>query len=499
MKNTLRIISLLLTVFTLLSFVACAEPVGGETTTGGADAPATTVVPDATTEDLYDEEGYLKSDLPPLDYGQEVIHFLWWTDVENLEFFVEEDETTDLISDAVYARNAKVEETLNIQFEWIEQKGQYNNGVGAAYADFVGNYYATGDSELDIITAHSRTIALCSQRGYCANLLSLDYLDFQKPWWPQDMVETATIGDELYYVTGDCSTNALHMMYTLFYNKDIMKNNQIEEPAQLVVDDAWTIEALHRVTSGLYQDLDQSGGLSLEDFYGFTTLNWHLDGIYYGSDMILVEKDAEDLLVVSPDYTSEKAVNLASSMYEWISTESIYTSSSHTKPFVNGNAFMSIGRNSDFTKTVADWDFSFGIAPCPKYDENQEGYITVLGNPVSFYSIYTLSEDTNRAAAVLECWASEAYRTTTPAVFEQTMKLRYSETSLESQMYDIMREGLVFDVGRYYNSQLSAMSDNWDNACISGQNWSSISKIHLRVIEKSLKGIAEAYMAIQQD
>ena len=99
-----------------------------------------------------------------------------------------------------------------------------------------------------------------------------------------------------------------------------------------------------------------------------------------------------------------------------------------------------------------------------------------MGNPCSFYAIYVSSTDANRAAAVLECWASEAYRLTTPAIFEMTMKLRYSETSVESEMYDIIREGVVFDFGRLFNSSLGAMSDQWDNAAIAGTPWASITK-----------------------
>ncbi len=491
MKNFARIICLMLVLMFLFSAVSCVDNNQTENTSG----ENATTVGDAT-DDLYDENGYLKSDLPELDYGGEAIHFLWWSDVENPEFFVE-DQTGDQISDAIYKRNAKVESTLNVEIEWIEQKGQYNNNVGQEYANFVGNLYSSGSKDLDIMTAHTRTIALCSMQGYCADLLDLDYLDFEKPWWPQKLVETATIGDSLYYVTGDCSTNALHMMYTIFFNKDIMENNHIEDPAQLVLEDKWTIEALHRVTKGLYQDLDQDSTVSKGDYLGFTTLNWHLDGIYYGCGMILVENDPDELLVISPDYSSAKASDLAEKMYEWITTENVYTKSGHTEPFKNGTAFMSIGRNSDFTKTLSDWDFRFGITPCPMYDEDQDGYKTVLGNPTSFYSIFSKAEDKDRVAAFLECWASEGYRTTTPAVFEQTMKLRYSETSVESEIYDIMRNGIVFDVGRYYNDQLSDMSDQWDNCCISGNNWKARSSALTKVLKKTLADkIAKSYRDI---
>ena len=81
--------------------------------------------------------------------------------------------------------------------------------------------------------------------GYCADMMKLEHLDFEKPWWPAVMLETATIGDSLYFVTGDVSTNSIHQMYVIFYNKDVLTNHEgLVEPAETVKAGEWTIEAL---------------------------------------------------------------------------------------------------------------------------------------------------------------------------------------------------------------------------------------------------------------
>ena len=219
MKKYARYISLLLASLMILALlVGCAETndPSAETTL----APAETAAPGdsqaaETTESLYDENGYLKSSLPDeLDFGGEAITVLWWTDVENPEFFVEE-QSGDMISDAIFQRNANVESKMGIKLEWEGIKGQYNNGVGKAYADHVGNVYASGDSTYDLMSAHSRTIALTAMYGYCADLMQAEHLDFDKPWWPAVMLDTATIGDSLYFVTGDVATNSIHQMQGL--------------------------------------------------------------------------------------------------------------------------------------------------------------------------------------------------------------------------------------------------------------------------------------------
>ena len=501
MKNARRYIAFALTMLMLLgSFVACAQTTDGpaETTPSAAVTQAPVNGNEAeVTEDLYDADGFLKSSLPDeLDFGGATITVLWWTDVERPEFFVE-DTNGELVNDAIFERNAKVEDKMGVTLDWIGIKGQYNNDVGKAYADHVGNMYASGDKTYDIMSAHSRTIALTAMYGYCADLMQAEYLDFEKPWWPEVMTETATIGDKMYFVTGDVSVNSIHQMYTIFYNKDLITNYNLVEPAQYVLEDNWTIETFQSLTTDLYQDLDGSNSANEGDIYGFTSLNWHFDAIYYGAGLKQAEKDPENLIKISDDYFSEKAITLADTIGTWVKKGDVYINSTYYDDvFLAGNSVMSMSRHKDIAEALIDTDIKYGIAPIPKYDTEQENHITCVGNPVSFYAIYTLSEDINRAAAVLECWASEAYRLTSPALFETTFKLRYSETTVESQMYDIIRAGITFDIGRLFNSSLGAMSDQWDNCAIEGGSWAAKSKAVKRTLDKQLANITDSFKAL---
>ena len=503
MKLTARILALVMASLMLVAAVACGKTDDPAATTtapvqGGDAADATTAATEATTENPYDENGYLKSSLPEeLDFGGADVTILWWTDVEKPEFVVEE-VTGDLINDAIYQRNVNVQEQLGVTFQWDSTKGQYNNGVGAAYAQYVGNGYNAGDTTWDLISAHSRTIALTAMYGYCADLMPLDHLDWEKPWWPTVMTETATIGEKMYFVTGDVSINSIHMMYCIFYNKDIMNEYKIQDPAALVKEGKWTMENLQKVTTGLYQDLNGNNSKDYNDFLGFTSLNWHYDAIYYGAGLKQCDADEENLFVISPDYFSEKAINLSDYMGAWAVSDDVLTDSSNYRtPFYNDSCFMVMTRHKDVADTVVDSGFSYGIVPIPKYDEAQERHITVVGNPVSFYAIYANSKDQNRAAAVLECWASEAYRNTTPALFETTMKLKYSETSVEAEMYDIIRAGIIFDIGRLFNSDLGAMSDQWDNSVVDHTSWGAASAAYKKVLPKQLQKITDAFLKLQ--
>ena len=505
MKIAYRLLALALVAITLLgSFAACTntkDPVTDETTASNAstEAPAATTEAEATTESPYDENGYLKSSLPDeLDFGGAEVTVLWWNDVEQPEFFVE-NTNGELINDAIWQRNTNVEKKLGVTLKWVDIKGQYNSD-GPNYANHVGNIYASGSDIYDLMSAHSRTMALTAMYGYCADMMKLEHLDFEKPWWPEVMLDTATINEKLYFVTGDVSTNSIHQMYVMFFNKDLLKNHSgLKEPSQHVDEGTWTMETLFEMTSGLYNDVNNDQKASKEDSFGFTSLNWHFDAIYYGCGMTMLEKDPDPakLLKVADDWTSEKAINLGSEVGEWIKKGDAYLdSNNYANIFIDGRSLLVMARHHDIASKIADAGFKYGIVPMPKYDKDQEKHITCVGNPVSLYSIYTLSKDANRAAAVLECWASEAYRTTTPAVFENTFKLRLSESSTESRMYDLIRSGVTFDLCRFFNKQLSSMGSEWYKCATTAGNWASTSERLLKAIPAKLQDIADSFNKI---
>ena len=505
MKIAYRLLALALVAITLLgSFAACTntkDPVTDETTASNAstEAPAATTEAEATTESPYDENGYLKSSLPDeLDFGGAEVTVLWWNDVEQPEFFVE-NTNGELINDAIWQRNTNVEKKLGVTLKWVDIKGQYNSD-GPNYANHVGNIYASGSDIYDLMSAHSRTMALTAMYGYCADMMKLEHLDFEKPWWPEVMLDTATINEKLYFVTGDVSTNSIHQMYVMFFNKDLLKNHSgLKEPSQHVDEGTWTMETLFEMTSGLYNDVNNDQKASKEDSFGFTSLNWHFDAIYYGCGMTMLEKDPDPakLLKVADDWTSEKAINLGSEVGEWIKKGDAYLdSNNYANIFIDGRSLLVMARHHDIASKIADAGFKYGIVPMPKYDKEQEKHITCVGNPVSLYSIYTLSKDANRAAAVLECWASEAYRTTTPAVFETTFKLRLSESSTESRMYDLIRSGVTFDLCRFFNKQLSSMGSEWYKCATTAGNWASTSERLLKAIPAKLQDIADSFNKI---
>lgn len=494
MKRTL---SLLLAALMLCgSLAACAD--NRDTTTDTTAAPSADTTPTPETAPTHDAEGYLLDALPAdLNFGGEEIGILTWSDVEQPEFEILE-VTGEVVNDAIFKRNETVQKRLNVTFNWLGVKGNASNGD--TYLKAAQNSYNAGDGAYDIYASYSRTAANCAVNGLCYNLSNVDYLDFEKPWWPERLLDTVTMGDKLYFISGDISTNVLHFMYGVYYNKDMFKNYQLPDPIEMVQNGTWTIDRMIELTQNMYADLNNNGVSDSPDQFGMATLDFHMDALYTGSDLVLVEQDEENMLIMSPDYTSEKTMSLVDKLGAWVKTEDFHkgeNNGTYEDSFEAGNTLMCLNRCYLATRRLRDVSFSYGIVPVPKYDEAQNGYITVMGNPFTLYCITRDCDDPNRAAAVLEAMASTAYRTTTPAIFEINMKVKYSEDNVDAQMFDLIREGVVFDLGRLFGIALNHPIDKLSDVIWSSGSWAAPAKAYTKMMNSGIKKLVEKLQAIE--
>lgn len=487
-----RLPALILAGLMLIGLVACAQP--GQS---GDSSAESTAAPDAGNEndDLY--LGYPKDDIPDtLKYSGTTVKILYWSDSERPEFEVAEDaDDADRIISAIKARNAVVQERLGVTFEWDGQPGDV--GERANFTKYVETQFSTSNY-YDVIATYSRTSGMLSTRGFLADLNTIDesYINLSQPWWPESLVDTCTIGKSLYFISGDASTNTLHFMYGVYYNKELIADYELEDPQALTTAGTWTIDKLMSMTKDKYQDLNSNDKQDKDDFIPFGTVNYHCDAFYTGSDLMLVEQDPDKVLIISPDFSGEKAVDLVAKLGTWLPTnDCILTTADYQKPFVAGQGLFVLNRvkmadaMDSCGLNAVTW--KYGIVPVPKHDTDQENYITVMGNPFTLYSVGNGSSDPSMATAVIECWASEAYRRTTPAIFEINMKLKYSKENVDAQMFDIIRSTVRYDLGRIFSDQLNTMSEMPSKAACAGTSWSSGLKAKINILNNACAGIVD--------
>lgn len=497
-----KVLAIMLASLMLVSvMVSCGTSGNVETTTqapsGGDPVASDTTTAAPETESPYDVNGYLKDDLDPsLNYNGEKFTILYWQDVERVEFEVEE-LTGGLIDDALYNRNATVEDRMGIDFEWIGTPGNYNNQ--AAFVTQVDNDVKSG-GDYDVFAGYSMSAATIALQGLSRNLMEVENINFDQPWWPSSLTELTTINDRLYFCSGDISTNMLHMMYCTLFNKTLATEVNTGDLYKLVDDGKWTIDKMAELASVAYSDVNGDSKADVSDQFGLALgSNIHFDAFFTASGLRTVTKNAEGTPVMADEFASEKTQDLLEKIVN-IFHENDYAAFSNTvsgwsnAPFAEGRVLFIVDRNYVTSSTTfADTTVTYGVLPVPKYDEAQEDYYTCMAFPFSIYSVsIALSDErANMAGAVLECMASESYRQVTPAVFETAMKLKYSAGENDSRMYDLIRDTIQIDLGRIFTTPLKNISYSpFRNACNNGStNWTSIIKAESRVMQKALEEI----------
>ena len=99
-----------------------------------------------------------------------------------------------------------------------------------------------------------------------------------------------------------------------------------------------------------------------------------------------------------------------------------------------------------------DMDSDFGIIPLPKWDKNQMEYFS-HANPsgTSAVCIPTTAENIERIGMITEAMAAAGRYTSTPAVYDITLKTKYARDPESEVMLDLICAGSRYDFAKIYN------------------------------------------------
>ena len=495
MKKYIRIIALIMALLTLSGMVAaCAETGNVETTTEAVAAE--TQAP--TVETTAEETLYALDDLKESYNFNETITIFMWSDYTMMEFYAEE--TGDVIDDAIFNRNIAVEDRLGIEFEYVEEKGassDYTKWIQKAENDW------QADNSYDIYAGYSRCAPLMTLKGMTVNLLEHEAFSVDKPWWPTALTTECTINDKLYFCSGDISTNLLWMMIGTFYNKDLFKQYFPDEksPMDMVESNEWTMEKLFSMVQDIYTD-DGDQKKNDADFYGYVLYETNIDAFQTGAGIISIEKDEEKGLRVAFGWNSQRCADACELVGNFLKSDGVlYNTKTSIRNifyeeralFITDRLFIVAGKD---TKETGKIEFSYGLVPQPKFDTEQESFLTNVGHPFTMYAVNSQSRALEAAVTTIEAIGSANHRTVTPAVFEVAMKVRYTDDPQTSEMYDLLREGISFDIGRLYASTFQNGTANLFRTTAESGNPAGLLtniKKNLKVIDRGIGTIMEFY------
>ncbi|MBE6587114.1 MAG: hypothetical protein E7647_01715 [Ruminococcaceae bacterium] len=378
-----------------------------------------------------------------------------WLDVESKKGSVAEK--------AVYERNRKVEEELGVEITQIIEDGTEPEMI-------LETYYKADDVCFDVVYGWGAKMFNCIPMGYFRDVSSLPNTDFSEDYWSQDSIEDLSVCGKSYVFTNDITMNRLGWSNVLFFNPQIAEDYNVYKDIgnfyELVEEGKWTLDKYLAAVSSVQHDLDGNGTVDVSDVYGLIDGGAIGDSLGLSCGVRLITED--ESYIPNITFYSDKTLDIANRVYEVYSKACVMSYQELTEGadipegmndifqysrsfFAKGHSlFMSGGLQ--LCSELRDMD-EYGILPLPKYDENQENYITPVDPLASMFALPAEvradveSASLERTGTVLERMAAQSKDEVLPIFISTVFPERTSDYKKKLDMIDIISSSISYDRG----------------------------------------------------
>lgn len=444
MKHTLCL-PVLLSVL-LLSLASCSsDPLPSADSAADTDISSAAVETDASLRENTPDT--LPGDLS-FDGADVRIAAGGGEDIKMYEIGIDEAEG-EIVIDALYDRNRKVEERLDVNLKHI-----YGNTLTYEFKNEIRNVLIAGDDAYDIIITHQSFGLPHALEGLYYNLSDAPYLDYDQPWWNIDYMSNIEVSSNArFLLAGDICVFLLRNMGSFFFNKALYENHfgAPEELYRLALDGDWTIERLAQMCTEVFGDLNQNNKADLEDTIGLYTATVSTADLFaYSAGLTLSARDAEGYPVLVEDQTRNVDImeRLTSLYFE---TAGVYVTPDPNDILTLGVETFASGSTLFFPErfsrlhALRDMEDPYGILPYPKADDTQAEYRTMIHDYATLYAVPITLEDIGMSCAVLEAMCAENYRSVIPTYYEVALKVKFTHDDVSAQVIDLIRAGASTD------------------------------------------------------
>ncbi len=440
-----------------------------------------------------DTESLQPDALPGLNFEKEEFNIFCPKDSPDLVGDVE----GDVVEVAIHERNLMVEKRLNVRLINMEDGSADPMSV-------LQTYITAGDDVVDIVSGMQYQAIQQAYNNLYTNVADGEYLDWEKPWWANDYMDTIQWNEKRYILVGDISLSLLKSMSAFFVNKSLFEDNfeSLDTLYETVFSGEWTWDKMTTYVSEVYHDKNGNGKTDDGDILGLRTYHESpTDHMAYTAGMALSTRDENGDIILLTDQS--RNIEIASVIYKLCyENKGCYLSLNFNtfddhviNSFNNGDvlfcAYLMIAAES-----FRDMKDPYAIIPYPKLDLLQEDYMTLMHDFATVFAVpKTVSaDDLDRHSAVLEAMCSESYRKVTPVYYDVVLKSRYSQDPPSAMAVDMIRSNIRTDfiyANNYIFSGTPLGTINRTLISTNNTNYASVHKRYSMRIQKELNKINE--------
>lgn len=365
----------------------------------------------------------------------------------------------EIVNDAVYKRNEDVQELLNITLEITPSEWTYSNANTQ-----IEKIVLAGDSQFDIVVNDIMCLAKLTPKAYFHSVKDTGILDFDKSYWYGDAIrDLEFVPGAMYMLLGDYFTDSLASAHVLYYNKSLIADHMGDAAyvQNIILDGKWTVDEMITLTEELTVDTNGDGTLAEGDQFGYTVIGpWGpMIPVLMGFDVQFIDNADGTVKYCFNNERSVKILEKLNALY-WGNGTLPKTKKGDAddlrQKFANAETvFVGYLRLCDLEE-MRDIEFGVGLAPYPKLDLEQDGYVSSLHDTseVGAVLVTTPEEQLPFVFTCLEVLGRETSKTVIPAYYEDALKVKYVGGAEDAAMIDLIHDSITSPFAVAYNGVL---------------------------------------------
>ena len=179
------------------------------------------------------------------------------------ETFITEEKDANfgpIIQNAVLDRNEFIEKTYGVKVNWL-------NTTKANMPDELEKATLAKNVNYDLAAPRMMNVQPIVAGGYVYDLAGREFIDFDNSYYREESIKTYTAHGHTFFVTGGFSHLDIETASVLYFNKNLLAEEEINDIYDMVRKGEWTFEKLFTYVEGTYID-DGNGIVDSNDIYG---------------------------------------------------------------------------------------------------------------------------------------------------------------------------------------------------------------------------------------
>ena len=454
-----RFITLLILFQALLLLILCCSC--NQTNKPDENISHTNATPDTEeTETADPAQTRITPNLPPKNFDGYEFTFLGTNGMNGIYYVSDditaEDENSDPVNDALVRRTSEIYDTYGIII-----KEKISNDITGEFIRSVN----AGDDAFQGVWGWQSQVCQIAMRNTLVSLYDIPNLDVENEWWDSNSVEAFSIGDKLYFITGELSINAKKDTYGVLFNKKIFGDLGIDYPYKMVYENKWILDTFITLAKNNSRDLDGDGKWTSKDMYGFVGQPRDLYTYMVGCGITMIGKDKNNYPILS--LYSERAVSVFDKISQIMFDDTVMINPGRVLDEYGGDglAVWRASREEWFAgdrilfyvagiisvTELRNMETPFGVLPLPKYDEHQKEYHSFLTEYCTAVGISATNPNLEAAGYTFEAMAAISCNDLKTAFYDTLLKRKILRDDESEGMLDIIFSSRSYDIGMMYN------------------------------------------------